>query len=99
MINHEKNKPIKLKNMLAYGGGDFFGGGSFAVLGLWLMFFYTTYAGLSPVCKRAQLLLLLAYWMLFLIHLWVISLITFIAHDLGRDLAEGGSSSCLADHW
>lgn len=49
MINHEKNKPIKLKNMLAYGGGDFFGGGSFAVLGLWLMFFYTTYAGLSPV--------------------------------------------------
>lgn len=49
MINHEKNKPIKLRNMLAYGGGDFFGGGSFAVLGLWLMFFYTTYAGLSPV--------------------------------------------------
>jgi oligogalacturonide transporter len=48
MINHEKDKPIKLKNLLAYGGGDFFGGGSFAVLGLWLMFFYTTYAGLSP---------------------------------------------------
>lgn len=48
MINCEKDKPIKLKNMLAYGGGDFFGGGSFAVLGLWLMFFYTTYAGLSP---------------------------------------------------
>lgn len=49
MINHDNNKKIKIKNMLAYGGGDFFGGGSFAVLGLWLMFFYTTYAGLSPV--------------------------------------------------
>ncbi|EDH3766276.1 MFS transporter [Citrobacter braakii] len=48
MINRDLDKPIKLKNMLAYGGGDFFGGGSFAVLGLWLMFFYTTYAGLSP---------------------------------------------------
>ncbi|OON36535.1 MFS transporter [Izhakiella australiensis] len=48
MINHDKSRPIKLRNMLAYGGGDFFGGGSFAVLGLWLMFFYTTYAGLSP---------------------------------------------------
>lgn len=48
MINREQDRPIKLKNMLAYGGGDFFGGGSFAVLGLWIMFFYTTYAGLSP---------------------------------------------------
>lgn len=49
MIDRENNKKIKIRNMLAYGGGDFFGGGSFAVLGLWLMFFYTTYAGLSPV--------------------------------------------------
>src|SRR5471030_1935615 len=49
MINHLKERPLTIKNMLAYGGGDFFGGGSFAVLGLWIMFFYTTYAGLSPV--------------------------------------------------
>ncbi|MCU5775345.1 MFS transporter [Erwiniaceae bacterium BAC15a-03b] len=48
MINRAQEKPIGLKNMLAYGGGDVFGGGSFAVLGLWLMFFYTTYGGLSP---------------------------------------------------
>lgn len=48
MINHMKERPLTFKNMLAYGGGDFFGGGSFAVLGLWIMFFYTTYAGLSP---------------------------------------------------
>ena len=48
MINHDKERPISVKNMLAYGGGDFFGGGCFAVLGLWIMFFYTTYAGLSP---------------------------------------------------
>ncbi|MGB8665002.1 MAG: MFS transporter [Serratia inhibens] len=44
-----KDRPIKLRNLLAYGSGDVFGGGSFAVLGLWIMFFYTTYAGLSPV--------------------------------------------------
>ncbi|CAI1923175.1 MFS transporter [Serratia proteamaculans] len=49
MENVIKDRPIKLRNLLAYGSGDVFGGGSFAVLGLWIMFFYTTYAGLSPV--------------------------------------------------
>lgn len=48
MISRTQDKPIRLKNMLAYGGGDVFGGGSFTVLGLWLMYFYTTYGGLSP---------------------------------------------------
>lgn len=48
MINRSEEKPIKLRNMLAYGGGDVFGGGSFTILGLWLMYFYTTYGGLSP---------------------------------------------------
>ena len=41
-------KEVKLSNMIAYGSGDFFGGGAFTILGLWLMYFYTNIAGLSP---------------------------------------------------
>lgn len=41
-------KQVKLSNMIAYGSGDFFGGGAFTILGLWLMYFYTNVAGLSP---------------------------------------------------
>lgn len=40
-------REVKLKNMVAYGSGDFFGGGAFTILGLWLMYFYTNIAGLS----------------------------------------------------
>ncbi|AEI36313.1 Rhamnogalacturonide transporter RhiT [Francisella salina] len=40
-------KEVKFKNMVAYGSGDFFGGGAFTILGLWLMYFYTDIAGLS----------------------------------------------------
>ena len=41
------NKKVRLSNMFAYGSGDFFGGGAFTILGLWLMYFYTNVAGLS----------------------------------------------------
>lgn len=41
------NKQVRLPNMIAYGSGDFFGGGAFTILGLWLMYFYTNIAGLS----------------------------------------------------
>ncbi|MFC4891662.1 MFS transporter [Pseudofrancisella aestuarii] len=42
-----EKKQVKLSNMIAYGSGDFFGGGAFTILGLWLMYFYTQVAGLS----------------------------------------------------
>ena len=32
---------------IGYGVTDLFGGGAFAVIGTWLLFFYTTYCGLS----------------------------------------------------
>ena len=41
------NKQVRLPSMIAYGSGDFFGGGAFTILGLWLMYFYTNIAGLS----------------------------------------------------
>ena len=34
---------------LGYGITDLFGGGAFAIIGTWLLFFYTTYCGLSVV--------------------------------------------------
>ncbi|MFE4353693.1 MFS transporter [Peribacillus butanolivorans] len=43
------NRKLKPGNMIAYGAGDFFGGGCYAIIGLWLMYFYTTYAGLTAV--------------------------------------------------
>ncbi|MGZ7440974.1 MFS transporter [Paenibacillus sp. TH7-28] len=49
LLKNGATKEMKLGNMIAYGVGDFFGGGCYAILGLWLMFFYTTYAGLSPM--------------------------------------------------
>lgn len=32
---------------IGYGITDLFGGGAFAIIGTWLLFFYTTYCGLS----------------------------------------------------
>jgi oligogalacturonide transporter len=43
------NRGLKKGNMVAYGAGDFFGGGCYAIIGLWLMYFYTTYAGLTAI--------------------------------------------------
>jgi len=34
---------------LGYGITDLFGGGAFAIIGTWLLFFYTTYCGLSVI--------------------------------------------------
>lgn len=34
---------------IGYGLTDLMGGGAFTIIGAWLLFFYTTYAGLSPI--------------------------------------------------
>ncbi len=34
---------------IGYGLVDLMGGGAFTIIGAWLMFFYTTYAGLTPI--------------------------------------------------
>lgn len=44
-----ENRKIKLINYLAYGSTDFLGAGAFALTAAWLLYFYTTFCGLTPV--------------------------------------------------
>lgn len=43
------NKKITIPVSIGYGLTDVMGGGAFTVIGAWLLFFYTTFVGLSPV--------------------------------------------------
>lgn len=40
---------ITIPVSIGYGLTDIMGGGAFTVIGAWLLFFYTTFVGLSPV--------------------------------------------------
>ncbi|MDQ1236341.1 oligogalacturonide transporter [Paenibacillus sp. SORGH_AS306] len=42
-------RTIKTRHTLAYGSGNILGSGALAVSGAWLLYFYTTFCGLSPV--------------------------------------------------
>ncbi len=42
-------RPVRLRNYIAYGLGDFLGGGSFAIIGTLFLFFMTEVVGLLPV--------------------------------------------------
>ncbi|UWM66163.1 MFS transporter [Enterobacter sp. CP102] len=44
-----KNRKITIPVSIGYGLTDIMGGGAFTVIGAWLLFFYTTFVGLSPV--------------------------------------------------
>ncbi|ANF46887.1 MULTISPECIES: MFS transporter [Priestia] len=44
-----KTKQVRFRNMVAYGFGDLFGGGSFFIIGTLFMVFLTDVVGLSPV--------------------------------------------------
>lgn len=41
-------KEIKLRNMIAYGAGDIYGGGAFIIIGTYFMLFLTTNVGINP---------------------------------------------------
>ncbi|MFP7225465.1 MFS transporter [Priestia filamentosa] len=43
------NKEITLKTSIGFGLTDMMGGGAFTIIGAWLLFFYTKFAGLSAV--------------------------------------------------
>lgn len=43
------NKKITIPISIGYGITDIMGGGAFTVIGAWLLFFYTTFVGLSPI--------------------------------------------------
>ena len=42
-------KTVKLRNILAWGSGDIFASGAGTIIGLWMLFFFTEVAGLTPV--------------------------------------------------
>lgn len=43
------NRKITIPIGIGYGLTDLMGGGAFSIISAWLLFFYTTYAGLTPV--------------------------------------------------
>lgn len=43
------NRKITIPVSIGYGLTDIMGGGAFTVIGAWLLFFYTTFVGLSPL--------------------------------------------------
>ena len=47
-VNVGKRK-ITIPIGIGFGLTDLMGGGAFTIIGAWLLFFYTTYAGLTPV--------------------------------------------------
>lgn len=44
-----KDRKVTLRTSIGFGLTDIMGGGAFTVIGAWLLFFFTTFAGLSPV--------------------------------------------------
>jgi oligogalacturonide transporter len=46
-------RPVRLGHYLAYGANDFLGAGAMAVISGWILFFYTTFCGLTPVQAAA----------------------------------------------
>src|SRR5262245_19143156 len=42
-------RQVRLHNYLAYGSNDFLGAGAMAVISGWILYFYTTFCGLTPV--------------------------------------------------
>jgi oligogalacturonide transporter len=43
------NRKVGLINYIAYGSNDFLGAGAMALMAAWLLYFYTTFCGLSPI--------------------------------------------------
>ena len=44
-----RTRKIGLVNYFAYGAGDFLGAGTTALTAAWLLYFYTTFCGLTPI--------------------------------------------------
>ena len=49
MTEVKNTKQPGWKNIIAWGSGDIFGSGSGTIIGLWMLYFFTQVAGLSPV--------------------------------------------------
>lgn len=45
----KKDGKIRFINYFSYGMNDFIGAGAFALTSAWLLYFYTTFCGLTPI--------------------------------------------------
>lgn len=48
-VNAPAGRTILLRHQLAYGGGNLLGSGALAISGAWLLYFYTTFCGLTLI--------------------------------------------------
>jgi len=48
MSNTATGRPVRIRNLLAYGSGDIYGGGSFLLISMFFLFYLTNVIGLSP---------------------------------------------------
>ncbi|WEM44678.1 MFS transporter (plasmid) [Photobacterium sp. DA100] len=49
MTTTTQKRQVGWKNIIAWGSGDIFGSGAGTIIGLWMLYFYTQVAGLSPI--------------------------------------------------
>ncbi len=42
-------RKVRWRNVIGYGAADLFGNGALTVASTWMLFFYTSFGGLSPV--------------------------------------------------
>lgn len=48
-LNMTGQRQVSLRHQLAYGGGNLLGSGALAISGAWLLYFYTTFCGLTLI--------------------------------------------------
>lgn len=84
-----KNRKVTIPVSIGYGLTDIMGGGAFTVIGAWLLFFYTTFVGLSPI--EAASIVAIARIVDAIVSLFMGSFTTiFIKTIWVRNLAGGG---------
>ncbi|MFV0576453.1 MAG: MFS transporter [Vibrio sp.] len=60
-MNNYQKREVKWRNIIAWGSGDIFGSGSATIIGLWMLYFYTQVAGLSPV-EAGSIFAIAKFW-------------------------------------
>lgn len=78
-----KDRKVTLRTSVGFGLTDIMGGGAFTIIGAWLLFFYTTFVGLTPV--EAASIISIARVVDAIISLFIGSLTdNFLKNKLGR---------------
>ncbi len=92
-------RQVRFGHYLAYGANDFLGAGAMSIIGIWILFFYTTFCGLTAAEAG---IIFVAARLLDAFFSPVIGYISDHFHHtwLGQDAsAGGGSSSCSRSRW